>query len=210
VKKSMFLSMVSSVAVLGSLMAAPAVQAEVSASAGVSNMYLWRGYDLGGGAAVSGDLSVSSQSGLYAGIWGSSGDEVLGNEYDVYAGWGGDVGPVSLDVSLWSYAYPESDISPGELVDAVISVGAGPVTGTLYEMIEGDDGNDYRYMTLGLEKGKYSGLLGHHSYEIGDDATHLDLSYAYNDNLSFTLSKFLNGEDDDDLKFVASYSLDIK
>lgn len=208
---SMLMTSLVSGAVLAGAFAMPSAQAEVSASVGVSNMYLWRGYDLGSGdPAVSGDISISSKSGLYAGVWGSSGDALLGNEYDVYAGWGGDLGPVGLDVSLWSYAYPSSDVSPGESVDLVVGVSAGPVTGTLYEMVEGDEGDDYRYMTLGFEKDKFSALVGHHSYDIAEDATHLDLSYAYNDNLSFTVSQFLDGVDDDDPKFQVSYSFDIK
>lgn len=210
--KSMLLgSLVSGTLAIGAL-AVPAAQAEVSASAGVSNMYLWRGYDLGSGdPAVSGDLSVSSESGFYAGIWGSSGDATLGNEYDLYAGWGGDFGSMSADVSVWSYAYPTSDIGPGEIVDLVVSLSGGPVTATLYELIEGDTSDDeYRYFTVGVEKGKFSALVGHHSYEASDDATHLDLGYAYNDNLSFTVSDFISGEDDLDAKFQVSYSFDIK
>jgi len=65
-------------------------------------------------------------------------------------------------------------------------------------------------MTLGFEKDKFSALVGHHSYDIAEDETHLDLSYAYNDNLSFTVSQFLDGVDDDDPKFQVSYSFDIK
>jgi hypothetical protein len=46
-----------------------------------------------------------------------------------------------------------------------------------------------------------------------DDYTHLDLSYAYNDNISFTVSKIVSQEIDkkldEDTKFVISYSLPI-
>lgn len=209
--KSMLLgSLVSGTLAMGAL-AVPAAQAEVSASAGVSNMYLWRGMDLGGGdAAVFGDVTVSSESGVYAGVWASSGDAALGNEYDLYAGWGGDFGSVSTDISLWSYSYPSSDIGPGDLMDLVVSISAGGVTGTIYEAIEGDDADEYRYFTLGYEQGKFSGLIGHHSYDIAEDSTHLDLSYAYNDNLSFTVSDFLSGRDSEDAKVQVSYSFDIK
>ena len=49
-------------------------EVEVSASASVANMYLWRGQDLSGSSgvpAVSGDLTVSA-SGAYAGVWAYS------------------------------------------------------------------------------------------------------------------------------------------
>lgn len=199
----------------------PTATAEVAASVTVANKYLWRGLDLGAGdAAVSGDITVSGQSGLYAGIWGSSGDAALGSEYDLYTGWGGKVGAIDLDVSLWSYNYPGSDIDPGELTDLVVSVGANGFNGTLYEQVQGDDAEDYRYVTLGYEFGKYSTMLGIHDLENTDgNPTHLQLGYNYNDNISFGVSAFVADEDsaagiaagaDSDPQFLVSYSLDVK
>lgn len=192
--------------------AAPVAHAgtEVAASVGVANMYLWRGFDLGDGdAAVSGDLKLKHDSGAYAGIWGSSGDATLGNEYDLYAGWGGKVGAVDVDASVWSYVYPDSDVSAGDMVDAVVSAGYGPVKATLYEALEGDDANEYRYMTLGYTKGKYSALYGQHSYETGDSPGHVQLGYQYNDNLGFAVSKFVVDDAgvDNDPQFLVSYSV---
>jgi len=195
--------------------------AELSASAAVANKYLWRGIDLGAGdAAVSGDIKYSMPNGLYAGIWGSSGDAALGAEYDLFAGWGGTLGAVNLDASIWSYNYPSSDIDPGEVTDLVLSAGIGNVTGTLYELIQGDDGNDYRYITVGAEFGKISAMVGVHDFENTDgNPAHLQLGYSYNDNLSFAVSQFIADEDsaaagaigaDDDMQFLVSYSLDIK
>ena len=69
------------VALSATAFVAPVAHAEVAASVGVANMYLWRGMDLGNGdAAVSGDLKYKHKSGAYAGIWGSSGDATNGNE----------------------------------------------------------------------------------------------------------------------------------
>ncbi|MBU2986900.1 TorF family putative porin [Saccharophagus degradans] len=202
---------------------APVANAEVSASVGVASTYLWRGYDLGTGTpAVSGDLNFS-QNGFYTGIWGSSGDTAAGTEYDLYIGYGGEVGDFSYDVSLWSYVYPtgagylddedtaefeETDI--GDLMDAVISLGYGPVALTYYGNVEGAD--DYNYVTLDATFDKFNVLLGQHNGDA-DEATHINFSYAYNDNLSFTLSKFLSSNDDgadSDPKFVVSYSLPIE
>lgn len=206
------------VMVSGAALMAPAAYAgaEVSASVGVANMYLWRGMDLGDGdAAVSGDLKVKHDSGAYAGIWGSSGDASWGTEYDLYAGWGGKVGNLDVDASLWTYAYPDKDdtvdgdIAPGELVDGVVSVGSGPVNVTLYEALKGDDDNEYRYVTAKYTKGKYSAMYGQHMYEEGASPGHIQLGYQYNDNLSFAVSQFVvdNDEVDDNPKFLASYSI---
>ena len=66
---------IAALALAGTAIVASPAMAEVSASAAVANMYLWRGIDLGdGSAAVSGDL-VYSNSGAYVGIWVSSGDD---------------------------------------------------------------------------------------------------------------------------------------
>jgi uncharacterized protein (TIGR02001 family) len=220
-KKSRKLLVSSIAATLMSVTAMPVAYAEVSASVGIANKYLWRGIDLGtGDAAVSGDLKYSADSGIYAGIWGSSGDSALGAEYDLYAGWGGKVGAVNLDVSLWSYNYPSSDIDPGELTDLVISAGIGDFTGTLYEAVQGDDDNDYRYVSLGYDFGKFNAMVGIHDYENTDgNPTHLQLGYSYNDNLSFAVSQFVADEDtaaaaalgaDKDMQFLVSYTVDIK
>ena len=189
---------------------------EVSASVGVANMYLWRGFDLGDGdAAVSGDLKAKHASGAYAGVWASSGDSSWGTEYDLYAGWGGKVGALDVDASLWTYVYPdaddtvEGDIKAGDLVDAVISVGSGPVNVTWYESLEGDDDNEYRYVTAKYTKDKYSAMYGQHMYDEGDDPGHIQLGYQYNDNLSFAVSKFVVDKDgvDDNPKVLVSYSI---
>lgn len=186
---------------------------EVSGSVGVANMYLWRGYDLGyGDAAVSGDLSVSA-AGFYGGVWGSSGDATYGTEYDLYAGWGGEFGDwFSVDISAWTYVYP-SGVSDnlGDLSEAILSLGFGPVAVTYYENIAGAP--EYSYITVGGTIGSFSALVGRHmTDEDGDEPTHLDLSYAYNDNLSFTVSKFIADDEnvDKSAKFVVSYSLPIE
>jgi uncharacterized protein (TIGR02001 family) len=87
---------------------------EVSASASVASMYLWRGQDLGNGAAaVSGDLTAS-MGGAYAGVWTSSGDTAAGQEYDLYVGFGGEAEDFSYDLSIWTYTYSGDDTVNGE------------------------------------------------------------------------------------------------
>lgn len=198
--------------------------AEVSASVGVASTYLWRGFDLGSGTpAVSGDLKYSN-SGFYTGIWGSSGDTAAGTEYDLFAGYGTSFGAddfVTIDISVWNYVYPtgagylDNDETPeleetdiGDLTDVVLSIGVGPVAFTYYDNVAGV--TSYEYYTLGGSIAAFSLLVGMHDNPEGDDPVHVNLSYAYNDNLSFTLSQFVADEpEDDDLKFVVSYSLPI-
>ena len=205
-------------AVSGSLMTAQhaAAEVEVAASAAVASAYLWRGQDLGGGTpVVSGDIVVST-GGAYAGIWGSSGDTANGSEYDLWAGYGGSIEDFSYDVSLWTYTYPGSDALDtfGQLSELIVSIGYGPVAFTYYDNVAG--GSGYTYYTLSAGYEAFSGKIGY-SDEGGDDDTytHVDLGYAYNDNLSFTLSKVVDFDDgaslgDDDTLFVVSYSLPIE
>ncbi|WP_300426693.1 TorF family putative porin [uncultured Thalassolituus sp.] len=216
-------------------------EVEVSASASVASMYLWRGMDLGNGSpAVSGDITVST-GGAYATMWTSSGDSAAGNEYDLALGYGGELEGFSYDVSIWTYVYPsagnfayydptdeddndipdilESDTSGNtfSLSEMIVSLGYEGASFSYYYPVSSNP-NDYSYMTLGYGAGAFSGMVGITMVEDddGEDAgyTHLDLSYAFNDSLSFTASKVVAEDEedsyDDDLKFVVSYSLPIE
>ena len=65
--------------------------------------------------------------------------------------------------------------------------------------------------------GKFSALVGVADFEeptgqtFDSDYMHLDLSYAFNDNLSFTLTQVVDKDDElvmeDDLQVVVSYSI---
>lgn len=203
-----------SLAVAGAMSVSHTANAvDVSASVGVANMYLWRGIDLGqGDAAVSGDLRASA-GGFYGGVWGSSGDAALGTEYDLYVGYGAEFGGVTVDLSAWNYMYPSAaeptDLDDfGGVSDAVLSVGFAGFTASVYDNIAG--GSGYEYYTLSYSFDAFSVLVGKHDNVTGDDTdqmVHVNLSYAYNDNLSFTFSQQVDQEIDDDLKFVVSYSL---
>ncbi|MGD8175721.1 TorF family putative porin [Marinimicrobium sp. ARAG 43.8] len=189
-------------------------EAEVSASVGAANMYYWRGYDLGNGdPAVWGDINVSA-SGFYAGMWASSGDAALGTEYDLYAGYGNEINGFSFDLSLWSYSYPSADepISPGDNVEAILGVGYGPLAVTYYHGLE--DLDDYSYLTVGAAFGDFSLTYGVHDGEAElDGYSHVDLSYAYNENLSFTLGLVtddVDGLNNDEAKFVVGFSIPIE
>ncbi len=194
-----------------------AEEVEVSASAAVSNMYLWRGQDLGNGAAaVSGDLSASV-GGAYGGIWMSSGDTSYGQEYDLYVGYGGEVDVFSYDVSLWTYSYPGDDAVNGEgntfgLSELIVSLGVAGASFSYYYPVSSNP-NDYSYLTLGYGVDAYSLTVGMAMDDADSGYTHVDLGYAYNDNISFTMSKVVDSEDDgmdDDVRFAVTYSLPIE
>jgi len=221
-KKLLTASVAAIVASMG--LSAAAGAAEVVATAAVANMYLWRGQDLGyGDPAVSGDLKVT-ESGFTLGAWGSSGDATNGTEYDVWAGYGGATGDFRYDLSFWTYVYPSTtkdDVDPdkdniGKLSEGVLTLGYGPVTFMYYDNIAGAP--NYYYYTLGATFGAFSALVGYSTDKDPNDDTvdytHLDISYAYNENLSFTLSQVVDESPDtavdDDLKFVVKYAIPLK
>lgn len=234
--KKMKTLLAASVAAASMTMVAAPASAELSASAGVASSYLWRGYDLsgsGGTPAVSGDISYS-MNGFYAGVWASSGDTSFGTEYDLFAGYGLEVGGVSLDLNFTNYVYPGTGaaVADGEadfadFSEVIFSVGVGSFGASVYKQIAGAN-EDYMYVTLSYDIGQFSFLYGMHDgltdgtalngqTLVGETESHIDVTYSYNDNLSFTISQFVDGQEnvdafaggEDDLKFVVSYSLPI-
>jgi len=212
-------SVVTSAVLAGGLMAPATASAEVSASAAVANMYLWRGIDLGDGSpAVSGDLTYTAgDTGLYGGIWMSSGDSSLGSEYDYYAGYATELGGLGIDLSVWNYNYSDlggiTHDTTAELSEVILGLSLSGFSLNYLDNVAGASG--YEYWTLGYGYDKYSVTVGFHDYpsEIEKDMTHVDIGYAFNDNLSFTVSKVVDveteGTYDEDVLYVLVYSLPI-
>ena len=217
--KTMKTLLAASVAAASMTMIAAPASAAVSASVGIASTYLWRGYDLGSGTpAVSGDINYSA-GGFTAGIWGSSGDTSAGTEYDLYVGYGVSAGDFSFDITAYNYNYPsgagylgteETDFF--EHTDVVLTVGYGPISVSYYEPVAGPSGyTEYNYYTVSGSLGAFSMTWGSEDIN-GDNTYHVDLAYAYNDNLSFIVSQ-QDGDEvlgvDTDPKFIVSYSLPI-
>jgi uncharacterized protein (TIGR02001 family) len=102
-----------------------------------ATQYRFRGISLSDeDAAAQGTLNLNHESGLYAGVWGSSLDgfgELGGSnlELDLYAGYRHQVGDgVTIDGGLLYYAYPGSSGGDFEFFEPYANVSAvfGPVT----------------------------------------------------------------------------------
>lgn len=212
---------------------APIAQAEVSASLSIASSYHWRGMELGSGTpAVSGDL-VLSGSGFYAGMWASSGDTAAGSEYDLFGGYEFSAGDFTGGFSVVSYVYPTAEVrntdgSPGDFMELILNFGYGPFSINYHDNVAGDTGGyafdeDYRYLKAALTFEKFAIAIGAHDEgdvpAVTGNLVHLDLSYNYNDNLSFTLSTVLESDEgdadipeysDSEPFFVVSYSVPIE
>ena len=165
------------------------------------------------------DLSFS-EGGAYAGVWISSGDTGAGTEFDLFAGFGGEIGDLSYDINVTNYLYPTGDYSEtdgdiGDFVELILTLGYGPVSVSYYDNIAGDTGGyapseDYSYINASLAAGDFSFAIGDHDFGDDTDATHLGITYSYNDNISFTMSTWINYTGDEPkTTFVAAYGISI-
>lgn len=204
----------------GAIVSAPA-QAGVSATAGVANLYLWRGLNLGGGTpVVMGSLDYGHDSGLFAGVWGSSAGP--DQEVDLYAGYAFSSDAFGFKVTAYDYSYPRSgsgagmgDDVGGDLQEVVFSANA---SGFFADYILGiGDFEDTAYADVGYTMGKFTGKVGFMlTDEVAPDSNyiHADLTYAFNERLAFTVSGIADedpaGPADKDALFVVSYTLPLE
>lgn len=206
--------------------ASPAVAFDpsLSSSVGISNMYLFRGLNLSGGSAhITGSLDVDSGMGLYAGAWAASGDDALGQEVDLYAGYATDItDDISVDAGVVNLTYPNQSYatSPdlfGDLTEAYLGVSAFGASVNYVDTIAGLPG--YTYISAGYGVGPVSATIGQHNFDsaaqgndfggVGEDMTHLDLTFQVNDEVSFTASTIVSADNDSVRRYPqlkASYS----
>lgn len=213
-----------------------AANAELGAVAGVSNMYFWRGLDVSDGPQVWADLKYSVDAGFYGGVWVSSEGFNSDMEYDLYAGWSKTFGDFGVDIGAVTYVYPsvsdeqlgvadcagnavcireKTDIrDPGNFTDAYIALSAYGVTLKYLDNVADVTGEEY--YTLSYSMAPFTALVGYHDLGEGDDDTytHIDLTYAFSENLTFTVSQVVDRDDnsgvDNRALVVVGYSLPIK
>ena len=187
--------------------------ADVEYSASIATMNLFRGTDASQGAAMSGDMKYSN-SGFYVGGWtvsGLQGDTTAGSgagyELDLFAGYSGEVAGIGYDVSYWDVDYPQIK-GEKSYTEADLSLSFKDFS-FLYA-IGMNSGAKNSYMTLGYSMDKVSVTYGM-SKDEANKYSHIDLSYAATDKLTYTVSK---ATDDgagvnEEMKIVLSYALPI-
>jgi len=141
-------SLLAATALAGAIAATPALAQEeeatpsvtVTGSAAITSDYRFRGVSLSGGdPAVQAGITVTHESGVYVGTWGSSiddgGTDIYGEmELDLFAGWAGEVSDgVKVDVGILLYAYPTNEFGPVDYWEPYASIAGtfGPVTAKL-------------------------------------------------------------------------------
>jgi uncharacterized protein (TIGR02001 family) len=168
-----------------------AAMAEVSMNVGATSNYLWRGITQSeDGAAVSGGVDYSHESGIYVGLWASSLGagtiSTYGSELDYYAGWAGEFSGVGVDVGYVSYTYPEmdSDEINADFGFSEVYLGASYSMFSAKYSYDSDNENSYieagadiplpQDYTLGLHAGSYD-------MDVADDYTDYSVSLSKGD-----------------------------
>lgn len=187
--------------VLASTLCGAQAQAEISAQIDLANLYLFRGINMSqsGSPMVAGALDYAHSSGLYAGVWSTSGDDGAGIEMDYYLGFGGELGGLGYDLSYLNYYYPSQKGKAGAIVDfndyaeLTLALSFKGVDFSVTAPSKDDVAGDYLYYTLGYGYQAVSATLGINAHENkANSYSHLDVAYQFNDNLSFVLSQVLD------------------
>jgi len=198
----------------------------LSANIAASSNYLWRGVSqTDDAAAISGGLDYADDSGFYAGTWASNIDfsDEASAELDFYLGFSGQLNKdVSYDIGYIYYAYPDSAQTErsneydfgeiyGSLAYSYFSLSASYgvnnedaakfADSSLYISADAEfeiaDG-----LTLALHFGDYS----FDDKMVAQDYNDYSVSLSKN---GFTFAVSDTDMDNDDMKFVVSYSIDI-
>ena len=220
-------------------MALPTHAGEWSANAAMTNNYIWRGLtQTENEAAIQGGIDYAHESGFYAGTWVSNVNygpsDVYSYEHDLYAGFAFETGAISWDVGYLYYNYDkEANFDFGEVY---AKVGIGGFSGAVYVLTntEADEGPGqdfdaggtyYLSADYGFEVGDGIGIGLHVGYHDGDFAEAFNGSsdgyFDYNVSVSKGGFAFMmtgtdvegpaadGGYDNDEIKFVVSYAVDI-
>ncbi|HBK18289.1 MAG TPA: hypothetical protein DDZ38_06575, partial [Gammaproteobacteria bacterium] len=155
-----------------SMFATTTAVAEVSYNVGYVSEYYYRGIMQKNSSASAGvDFE---QDGMYVGAW--TADVGEGLEYDLYAGYGMDVGEVSLGIGFTGYYYTDDWDETYQEVN--LSAGYGPVSiGYSIGEWDGDGGQDYDFLEIGIDLG--AGFYGTYG-SFGDqfDGDYVEIGYG--------------------------------
>lgn len=178
--------MVKALVAAGLMAASVSASAGLSANIGATSDYWFRGFDQSGsagGASISGGLDYEAESGVYVGTWLAS----LPNdvEYDLYAGYAGEVEGFGYSIGVTGYYYDEFD---GDFEEVNLGLSYGPVS-LSYNIGTFDDGAgtevDYTFATLtGEYEGAYAtyGVYGDEAdgdyFEVGYGLTYEGIDFS--------------------------------
>lgn len=201
--------------------------ADISMNIGATSNYIWRGVtQTDDGAAISGGLDWSHDSGFYVGNWVSNVDFGPGTspyEHDLYGGFAGEISDFGYDAGLIYYMYDSDD--DANFLEASLSGSWKFLSAGVNYTLDGDadddtsafvDGDIYYHagvsfdlpenFSVGLTGGRYSFENGGEPGVTSYNHALLDISRSAGDFGDVTLSVSDTDLDDDDVKFLVSWS----
>ena len=171
---------------------AQAQEAEISANAGWTSQYYYRGIPQKESSASAGlDIAVS---GLYVGTWGA--DVGRGAEIDLFAGYGVEIEDLSLSVGGTGYFYTgEFD---NTYLEANFGAGVGPLSVEFsIGQWKATDPENYWFLAATLEQDGLYATVGSFGDEF--DGEYLEAGYGFSAaDLDFSISGIFT---DSDLSF---------
>lgn len=196
------------------MLAASAATADIEANIGVTSNYMWRGMtQTQDQAAISGGLDYSA-GGFYAGTWASNvdwGNGAKGYELDLYAGYGGEAGPVGYDLGYIAYMYPVEAMDGSDFSEVYVNLSYSVLSAGVAVTVDSDwEDDDDTYAYIGAEFGlsdDYSLGLTYGAYSDSDtygDQDHFDVSLAKGD-FSFLITSPSDDNTDGDPRVAVSW-----
>ncbi len=173
------LALASAVALGGVGMTAVSAPAEagVSGNIGVMSKYYFRGILEADQATGFGGVDYEHSSGLYVGTWLADLGDMNGIEYDIYGGWAGEFGGLSVLVGITTYNYTE-----GDRIDEVnLGLGydfGGPFVDIEFSAGEVDDDLDEDYTFLGVTVGYDALSLTYGTFGSDAEGDYFELGYS--------------------------------
>ena len=138
-------------------------------------------------------------------------------ELDVYAGYNGSVGDFGYSLGYYVYLYPEAagSIGDSDIKEYMLGASYKDFSLTAYINAESDDFDSYKYYSFGYSFDKISLHYGVTTVDKGDGYNDISVSYAFNDNLTWTISKasgdaIADNSPQSDPLIMVSYSVPFK
>lgn len=207
-------------AVAAGILVSGTAAADLTGNLGATSNYMWRGTtQTAGAAAISGGVDYSHESGVYAGIW-TSNTSFGSPETDFYAGYSGEAGKFTYDISIIDYTYLQTDNLDWFEIDLGGGIGDLSFNLALTTDIFGTDTDAfYIEAAYDLALSKETTLTLHiGNYDFDDEAaagfeSYIDYSATIsNGDWSFSLSDTnldTNNFVDGDLVFVVSWGMEV-
>lgn len=226
-------------AAIALLVSAPVIAQEgssLTANAGITNNYIWRGLtQTMNEAAISGGIDYAAESGFYVGTWVSNvsfaPSDVFSYEHDIYFGFsGGDT--VTYDVGYLYYNYDDiAEFDFGEIY-ATLGFGNFSISAFVLANTEADEGpgQDFGFgkshylsldytvplrneLELAFHIGRHDGDFSEHFNGVPGDYVDYSVSLSKG-GFSFTISDTdlandqADGLDNGSVKFIVGYTFD--